>query len=42
MSGKGSGRRPSSVPPQTFAERWAQTFGPKTETAPLPKKEGGA
>ena len=24
MSGKGSGRRPSSVPPQTFAERWAR------------------
>ena len=27
MNGKGSQRRPSSVPPQTFAERWNATFG---------------
>lgn len=29
MSGKGSAPRPFSVDAQTFAQRWAQTFGRK-------------
>lgn len=31
MTGKGDTPRPLSVPTQTFAERWAATFGNKTE-----------